>query len=243
MSLQDVINWALNQRGKPYVYGAAGPDAFDCSGLVEQAFKAAGITLPRTSQEMRNSGVGVPLSQVQPGDVVTFTYPNGGSNPGPGNHVALYYGSGQVIEAARPGTTVRVAPLDVAHVDRVRRITGGGASTSPGGAVPVAASTSTGVQTAALQQAGYDAVIHLTPWGIPLNPFKLPGWIGGQLGKLGGDVGGAAGGFAWDTLGPIVLATVGVVGGVGLVVLGLYVTAKPAIDSGLDTVGKVNAVA
>ena len=112
-----------------------------------------------------------------------------------------------------------------------------------GSTTPAVADGGGTVRTAGLQQAGYDAVINLTPWGIPLNPFKLPGWLGGKLGELGGDAaGGALGGFAWDTLGPIVLATLGVGAGVALAVLGVYVTAKPAVDSGLDTLGKVNSI-
>ncbi|MGW3926006.1 transglycosylase SLT domain-containing protein, partial [Streptomyces sp. NPDC005093] len=59
-----------------------------------------------------------------------------------------------------------------------------------------------GVQSVTLQQAGYDAVLDITPWGIPVNPFKLPGWLGG---KLGDAAGGAVKGFAWDSLGPLVL--------------------------------------
>jgi hypothetical protein len=102
------------------------------------------------------------------------------------------------------------------------------APTSPGAATPEASTGS--VQTAALQQAGYDAVIDLTPWGIPLNPFKLPGWIEGQLGKAAG----GAGGFAWDTLGPLVLATVGIVGGAALVITGLSAAIRPAAQSETD---------
>lgn len=225
--LQTILDWALSQRGKPYVYGATGPSAYDCSGLTQKAFAAAGIRLPRTSQEQRNAGTEVPLSQIQPGDLVTFTYSDGPGNPGPGNHVALYYGHGQVIEAARPGVPVRVAPLDVSHIDRVRRILGSSAST---GATPADDISGTTVTTAGLQQAGYDAVINLTPWGIPLNPFKLPGWLAGKLGDAAGGALGSAGGALWDSAGPVLLASIGVAAGVALAVLGVYATAKPTID-------------
>jgi hypothetical protein len=228
-ALDNMISWALDQRGKPYVFGATGPGAFDCSGLMEKAAAAAGIQLPRTSQEQRNSGVGVSLDQIQRGDLVTFTYNDGPSNPGPGNHVALYVGGGSVIEAARPGVPVRVAPLDVSHVDRVRRLVGGAAGT---GALQVDNVTAGGTAaTAGLQQTGYDAVIHLTPWGIPLNPFKLPGWVAGKAQGLAGDAGGAAAGAIWDSLGPVLLAAVGVAAGLALVVGGAYITAKPKIDT------------
>lgn len=228
-AVASMLAWALAQRGKPYVYGATGPGAFDCSGLTMDAAKAAGITLPRTSQEQRNAGVGVALGDIQPGDLVTFTYNDGAGNPGPGNHVALYVGSGNVVEAARPGVPVRVAPLDVSHVDRVRRIAGGGTSA---GAVPADDITGGGAAPSGpgLQQAGYDAVVQLTPWGIPLNPFKLPGYVGGKLKDLGNAAGGAAASGVWDTVGPLVLSTLAVGGGLALVVLGLYATAQPHIE-------------
>jgi hypothetical protein len=229
MSAVDVmIAWALGQRGKPYVYGAAGPGAFDCSGLMEKAAAAAGIRLPRTSQEQRNAGVAVPLDDIQRGDLVTFTYNDGASNPGPGNHVALYVGGGQVVEAARPGVPVRVAPLDAAHIDRVRRIAGGGSTA----AVPADDITTGGtVQQAGLQQAGYEAALSLTPWGIPLNPFKLPGYVMGHAESGLEDLAGAGVSAAWDTLGPIILAGLGVAAGLALAVTGVIVAAKPAVSS------------
>jgi NlpC/P60 family len=225
MSLQQVLQFALAQRGKPYVYGATGPNSYDCSGLVQAAFKAGGYSLPRTSQEMRNAGTAVPLSQVRTGDIITFDYNDGPSNPAPGNHVALYLTAGQVVEAARPGVPIRIAPLDTAHVDRVRRITAGSAATADAADVTPAA---TGSTAPGLQQAGYDAVINLTPWGIPLNPFKLPGYLFGKLGEAGGD---AVKGSVTDALGPVVLASLGVAAGVAVVVTGLYLTAKPTIDA------------
>jgi hypothetical protein len=103
------------------------------------------------------------------------------------------------------------------------------------------------VQAAGLQQAGYDAVIDLTPYGIPLNPFKLPGWLGGKLGgslcdSAGGAL-GAAGGAMWDAIGPVVLAGLGVAMGAAVVVMGLYVTAKPAVDEKKQEVLQVASAA
>lgn len=227
MSLQQVLTFALAQRGKPYVWGGTGPAGYDCSGLVQAAFKAGGYTLPRTSQEMRNAGTEVPLSQIQTGDIVTFTYNDGASDPGPGNHVALYLTGGQVVEAARPGVPIRVAALDTAHIDRVRRVTSGSASvTDASDATAAVADSAPG-----LQQAGYDAVVDLTPWGIPLNPFKLPGYVAGKLGDgaASGIEGGAAG--LLDTAGPLLLAGLGVAAGAAVLVAGLYLTAKPTIDA------------
>lgn len=105
-----------------------------------------------------------------------------------------------------------------------------------GGAVPAAATTGGGVQQVTLQQAGYDAVLDVTPWGIPLNPFKLPGWLGG---KLGDAAGGAVKGFAWDSLGPVLLASIAVAGGAALVVGGIFVTARPAVESRITKVADV----
>jgi hypothetical protein len=228
--VQKMLAWAMAQRGKPYVWGATGPNSFDCSGLTQGAAAAAGIKLPRTSGEQRNAGVGVPLADIQPGDLVTFTYNDSGGNPGPGNHVALYVGAGQVVEAARTGIPVRVAPLDVKHIDRVRRIAGGGSSTA-GGVVPVDDVSGAGPAGAGLQQAGYDAVIDLTPWGIPLNPLKLPGYVAGKLGGFAAGAAGSGASALADTLAPLLLATVGVVAGLALAVLGIYTAAKPHIDA------------
>ncbi|MFC8717781.1 C40 family peptidase [Kitasatospora sp. NPDC057198] len=235
----DLFAWAKAQLGKPYVWGGTGPSGYDCSGFTQGAFKSIGISIPRTSQEQRNAGVGVPLDQIQPGDLVTFTYPNSGSNPGPGNHVALYLGAGQVIEAARTGVPIRIAPMNTTAVDRVRRVLGTSGSSGAAGPAPAASNTTGTVSTAGLQQAGYDAVINVTPWGIPTNPFKLPGWIQGKLGEAGRAVGGSI----VDAFAPVALAVLGVALGAGLILIGGYVTVKPAIDDAADKVKTAASVA
>jgi hypothetical protein len=124
-----------------------------------------------------------------------------------------------------------------------------GSSTAPLPTLPTTPADSTlgsSVTTAGLQQVGYDAVIDLTPWGIPLNPFKLPGYLGGKLGDLAGGVdglAGAAGGAMWDAVGPIILAGLGVAAGAGIVLLGVYVTTKPAIDQTRHEAQQVATVA
>ncbi|MEU1801356.1 C40 family peptidase [Streptomyces sp. NPDC019937] len=100
---QRALQWALNQIGKPYVWGAEGPNAFDCSGLTSQAWAHAGRTIPRTSQEQWRRLPRISLSQIRPGDLVIY---NKGAS-----HVAIYAGGGQVVQAPRPGTTVRLSPL------------------------------------------------------------------------------------------------------------------------------------
>ena len=94
---------ALSKRGDPYVWGAAGPGAFDCSGLVVWAFEQVGITLPHYTGDLWNSGVHVPRSDLEPGDLVFF-YPDI-------SHVGIYIGDGLMVDAPDFGLTVRVEPV------------------------------------------------------------------------------------------------------------------------------------
>ncbi|MGW6565947.1 NlpC/P60 family protein [Streptomyces sp. NPDC054975] len=98
------ISFARDQIGKPYVWGATGPSAYDCSGLTQAAWRAAGVSLPRTTYTQINAGQRVSRSELAPGDLVFFY--SGIS------HVGLYVGGGQMIHAPRPGAPVRVAPID-----------------------------------------------------------------------------------------------------------------------------------
>jgi cell wall-associated NlpC family hydrolase len=101
------IAYAQQQLGKPYQWGGTGPDAFDCSGLVMMAYRAAGIDIERTSEAQWTSEVHVPASQVEPGDLVFFAGADGTvSSPG---HVGLVIGNGQMIEAYATGFPIRVA--------------------------------------------------------------------------------------------------------------------------------------
>ncbi|RSS45385.1 NlpC/P60 family protein [Streptomyces sp. WAC08241] len=99
--------------GRPYVWGATGPSAFDCSGLMVWSYRQAGIGLPRTSAAQRYAGRQVPLSQARPGDLVTYR--------GDASHVAMYVGDGQVIHAPYPGARVRYDPVNMmSHVTVTR---------------------------------------------------------------------------------------------------------------------------
>lgn len=98
------VSFAYGAIGKPYVWGATGPSAFDCSGLTQAAWRAAGVSLPRTTYTQINAGRRVSRSELAPGDLVFFY--SGIS------HVGLYIGNGQMIHAPRPGAPVRVAPVD-----------------------------------------------------------------------------------------------------------------------------------
>ena len=108
------IAFALAQLGKPYQWGAAGPDAYDCSGLVYAAYAAAGIRIARTTYQWQQDGPVVPLSQLQPGDLL-FSAGSDGTATSPG-HVVMYLGSGQVIQAPQAGEDVQIDPLDLAGV-------------------------------------------------------------------------------------------------------------------------------
>ncbi|WP_082748841.1 C40 family peptidase [Nocardioides jensenii] len=95
------VNYALGQVGDAYVYGAAGPSAFDCSGLTMMAWAQAGVGLPHSSSAQMGSGTSVSSSDLKPGDLV-FYY-------SPVSHVGMYIGGGQIVHAANPGSGVTIA--------------------------------------------------------------------------------------------------------------------------------------
>ncbi|MFI8305308.1 NlpC/P60 family protein [Streptomyces sp. NPDC085927] len=96
------IAYATRQLGKPYVWGAEGPDTFDCSGLTSQAWLDAGVVIPRTSQEQWRLLHRVPVEDMRPGDLIIYN--------SDATHVSLYIGDGEMIHAPRPGRYVTVAP-------------------------------------------------------------------------------------------------------------------------------------
>ena len=102
------ISYADQQLGKPYQWGGTGPDAFDCSGLVMMAYRAAGVDIPRTAQQQWTWGPRVSASQVQPGDLVFFAGSDG--TPASPGHVGLVIGGGLMIEAYATGFPIRIAP-------------------------------------------------------------------------------------------------------------------------------------
>lgn len=108
---------ATTQAGKQYVWGGNGPDVWDCSGLVQWAFRTVGINLPRTSQEMARftGGMLVPLSALQVGDVITMnTYDVAG-------HVGIYAGNGMVFNAYGSGVPIGLTPLSDFDIHNIRR--------------------------------------------------------------------------------------------------------------------------
>ncbi len=99
-----VVASAMAQRGKPYVWAAAGPGSFDCSGLTQYAFRAAGISLPHSSRMQSQMGTAVSRAGLQPGDLVFFYSPV--------SHVGIYVGNGQMVHAPTSGDVVKVAGID-----------------------------------------------------------------------------------------------------------------------------------
>jgi len=95
---QAVIDWALDQRGKPYIWGGTGPAGYDCSGLTMKAYESIGVTVPRVSQDQWNFGPEIPIGEEQPGDLVFFDVTRAGEPPGPG-HMGMVIGDGLMVEA------------------------------------------------------------------------------------------------------------------------------------------------
>jgi cell wall-associated NlpC family hydrolase len=107
------VTFAVHQVGKPYVWGAEGPNAYDCSGLVLDSYQHAGVALPRIADQQyrATSGSPVPLSKLLPGDLVFY-----GNTPGVSTsiyHVAMYVGHGKVVQAPTFGIPVQVVPLSL----------------------------------------------------------------------------------------------------------------------------------
>ncbi|MDF3145985.1 MULTISPECIES: C40 family peptidase [unclassified Streptomyces] len=96
---EKALAFARSQIGKPYVWGATGPDSYDCSGLTQAAWKAAGVDIPRVTYDQVNAGTTVSLSNAQPGDLIFF-YDDV-------THVGIYIGNGMMIHAPKPGAYVR----------------------------------------------------------------------------------------------------------------------------------------
>jgi len=107
------VQAALTRIGDPYSWGAAGPSAFDCSGLVMWSFQQAGVFLPHSSQALAAGGQPVSMDQMQPGDLITY-YSDA-------SHVAIYIGDGMMVHASTFGQPVRVAPVNNAPIYNVRR--------------------------------------------------------------------------------------------------------------------------
>ncbi|HEY0450236.1 C40 family peptidase [Actinophytocola sp.] len=105
------ITFALAQQGKPYEWGAltSHQNSYDCSSLMLQAYRSAGITLPRVSRQQFQAGALLPVEQAQPGDLLFWAYDP--SNPATIHHVAMYLGDGKIVEAQQTGVPVHIRPV------------------------------------------------------------------------------------------------------------------------------------
>jgi cell wall-associated NlpC family hydrolase len=114
---QVAVDTALAQVGDPYVWGAGGPNAFDCSGLTQYAYSAAGVSLPHSSRSQSGMGRSVSVSELQPGDLLFYYSPT--------SHVAMYVGNGQMVHASTSGKPVMVVSFDsMSGFTHARRIAG-----------------------------------------------------------------------------------------------------------------------
>ncbi|MCW2924083.1 MAG: hypothetical protein JWM98_1487 [Thermoleophilia bacterium] len=114
---QAMVDFAKQQLGKPYVYGATGPGSFDCSGLVDYVAKHFGISVPRTASEQATAGKAVDKADLQPGDLVYFQN-TGESTIG---HIGIYVGDNKYIHAPQPGENVKIGDLGDSYASKTYR--------------------------------------------------------------------------------------------------------------------------
>lgn len=115
-SAAQVIKFAQQQLGDPYVWGGNGPDGWDCSGLLKWAFGQAGVKIPRVAKDQQRVGKAVSTDKVQPGDLLF--------NGNPAYHVVMAIGGGKIIEAPKPGGKVRIRSFKPGEFTNARRILG-----------------------------------------------------------------------------------------------------------------------
>src|SRR5262249_24462252 len=115
----NAMQFALAQQGKPYEWGASvnQTNSFDCSSLMLQSYRPAGILLPRTSREQYTAGAMLPVAQAQPGDLLFWAYDP--SNPATIHHVAMYLGDGKIVDAQQTGVPVHIRPVSFTEAELV----------------------------------------------------------------------------------------------------------------------------
>ena len=121
-----ILRAAASRIGKPYVWGATGPNSFDCSGLVQWSFAHAGITMPRVAAEQFFAGPHIPYKDARPGDLLFWHYDP--TDPTDVDHVAIYAGDGKMIVAPHTGLDVMVQEVPLDHMAGVVRVDPGVAS-------------------------------------------------------------------------------------------------------------------
>ncbi|MCE7007077.1 NlpC/P60 family protein [Kibdelosporangium philippinense] len=112
--VEQAIQFATAQLGKPYEWGATGPNSYDCSGLMLRAWGAAGVALNRTSREQWRNGDPIPIGQAARGDLLFWSYDG---TPAGIHHVAMYLGDGTIVEAQQTGVPVHIRPIKLAPAE------------------------------------------------------------------------------------------------------------------------------
>lgn len=110
----EVINLAFKELGKPYVWGATGPNSFDCSGLIQYVFGKVGVVTPRVTTDQIRAGQAVSESAMQPGDIILFDTTGGGK----ASHVGIYLGNNRFIHAPKTGDVVKITEYSTYYRDR-----------------------------------------------------------------------------------------------------------------------------
>jgi cell wall-associated NlpC family hydrolase/SLT domain-containing protein len=141
-SASSALEFAKEQLGKPYVYGANGPDSWDCSSFVQASWRAGGVDLPRTSEEQSTVGALIPLADAAPGDLIFY------GSPGNAEHVGLVVGPDEYINAPHTGDVVKYGKISQNPAWKfARRVAAGGMAVGAsdlGGGVPGNAKTTQG---------------------------------------------------------------------------------------------------
>jgi cell wall-associated NlpC family hydrolase len=118
--IENFLHAAASRVGAPYVWGATGPNSFDCSGLVQWSFARAGIAMPRVAQEQFLTGPHVSYADARPGDLLFYHFDP--TDPGDIDHVAIYVGNGEMLQAPHTGAFVELVPVLRAHMAAVVRV-------------------------------------------------------------------------------------------------------------------------
>ena len=116
ISNDNVVAYASNFLGTPYLWGGTTPSGFDCSGFTQYVYRHFGVSVGRTTYDQINDGVGVSREQLQPGDLVFF---GKGGDP---THMGMYVGNGAMIHAPRTGDVVKISPVDRSDYITARRV-------------------------------------------------------------------------------------------------------------------------
>ena len=159
------VGYAENQLGKPYLFGGTGPAAYDCSGLVMMAYRAAGVNIPRTSQDQWKLLPHVPAAQVQNGDLVFFAGSDG--TPAAPGHVGLVIGKNTMIEAYANGTPIRVSTFGTPQSPPGDTVVVGYAQPWPNSAVPATPSATASGTASGAPSTTPSGAPSTTPSGAP----------------------------------------------------------------------------